>query len=122
MPFASWTTQERLAFLRRLPSPLPSDRMEQLDAAFGLGSTGNNEVAFQWLLMAIRSGYRAADARLEEFLVSIGRRKYIKPLYEELAKSGPEGRERSLAIYRKARPGYHPISVDSVDRILDFKG
>ncbi len=122
VPFAAWTTQERLAFLRRLPSPLPLDRMRELDQALGLTSTGNNEVAFQWLLMAIRGGYGAADARLEEFLVSIGRRKYIKPLYEELAKSGADGRERSLAIYRKARPGYHPISVDSVDRILEWKG
>ncbi len=122
VPFAAWTTQERLAFLRRLPSPFPLDRMRDLDQAFGLTSTGNNEIAFQWLLMAIRSGYHAADARLEEFLVSIGRRKYIKPLYEELAKSLPDGRDRSLAIYRKARPGYHPISVDSVDRILEWKG
>jgi aminopeptidase N len=121
VPFEGWRTQERLAFLRRLPSPLPLDRMAGLDAAFGLTSTGNNEIAFQWLLMAIRSGYGAADARLEDFLVSIGRRKYIKPLYEELAK-GPGGRDRSLAIYRKARPGYHPISVDSVDRILAWTG
>jgi leukotriene-A4 hydrolase len=107
--------------LRRLPSPLPSGRMRELDDAFGLTATGNNELAFQWLLMSIRSGYAAADVRLEDFLVSIGRRKYIKPLYEELAKT-PEGRERALAIYRKARPGYHPIAVDTVDRIVDWKG
>jgi leukotriene-A4 hydrolase len=121
VPFGGWSTQERLAFLRSLPSPLPQARMSELDAAFGLTATGNNEIAFQWLLTAIRSGYGAADRRLEEFLVSIGRRKYIKPLYEELAKA-PGGRERSLAIYRKARPGYHPISVDTLDRILDWKG
>ncbi len=121
VPFGSWTTQERLAFLRGLPTPLPTARMAELDAAFGLTATGNNEIAFQWLLMAIRGGYSAADARLEDFLVSIGRRKYIKPLYEELAKT-PAGRERALAIYRKARPGYHPIAVDTMDRILAWKG
>ncbi len=95
--------------------------MSELDAALGLTGTGNNEVAFQWLLMSIRAGYAIADERLEDFLVSIGRRKYIKPLYEELAKTAA-GRERALAIYRKARPGYHPIAVDTMDRILDWKG
>jgi leukotriene-A4 hydrolase len=121
VPFARWRTQQRLQFLRQLPSSLPVGRMEDLDAALGLTITGNNEVAFQWLLMAIRTGYAAADARLEDFLISIGRRKYIKPLYEELAKT-PAGRERALAIYRKARPGYHPIAVDTMDRILEWKG
>jgi len=95
--------------------------MNELDAALGLMRTGNNEVAFQWLLMAIKAGYAPADARLEDFLVSIGRRKYIKPLYEELSKTAA-GRERALAIYGKARPGYHPIAVDTMDRILDWKG
>jgi len=118
VPFGSWTTQERLAFLRGLPTPLDTARMAELDAAFGLTATGNNEIAFQWLRMAIRAAYSAADARLEDFLVSIGRRKYIKPLYEELAKT-PAGRERALAIYRKARPGYHPIAQTTIDGILE---
>ncbi|MFY9550059.1 MAG: M1 family metallopeptidase [Thermoanaerobaculia bacterium] len=121
IPFARWTTQERLQFLRSLPSPLAVERMGELDAALGLTRAGNAEVAFQWLLMAIRGGYAPADPRLEGFLVSIGRRKYIKPLYEELVKA-PEGRERALSIYRKARPGYHPIAVDTVDRIVGWKG
>jgi leukotriene A-4 hydrolase/aminopeptidase len=117
VPFARWRTQQRLQFLRQLPPSLPVLAMEELDAAHGLTTTGNNEVAFQWLLMAIRADYAAADARLEDFLVSIGRRKYIKPLYEELAKT-PAGRERALAIYRRARPGYHPIAQTTIDGIL----
>jgi leukotriene A-4 hydrolase/aminopeptidase len=121
LAWEAWRTQQRLHFLRRLPSPLPLPRMEELDQSLSLTSSGNNEIAFQWLLMAIRAGYAPADARLEDFLVSIGRRKYIKPLYEELVKT-PRGRERALAIYRKARPGYHPIAVDTMDRILDWKG
>ena len=117
VPFGGWSTQQRLQFLRRLPSPLAPGRMAELDAAFGLTTSRNNEVAFQWLLMSLRSGYAPADARLENFLVSIGRRKYIKPLYEELVRT-PEGRARARAIYARARPGYHPIAVDTMDRIV----
>jgi aminopeptidase N len=121
VPWARWSTQERLQFLRRLPPKLPADRMRELDAALGLTGSGNAEIAFQWLFQALKSGYSPAptSARLEEFLLSIGRRKFIKPLYEELVKS-EGGRERALAIYRRARPGYHPIAVDTVDRIVGW--
>jgi leukotriene-A4 hydrolase len=40
--------------------------------------------------MSIKNNYAAAYPRLEEFLTSIGRRKFVKPLFEELAKT-PEG-------------------------------
>lgn len=119
IPWPGWSTQERLQFLRRLPFPLAGDRMRELDFALGLTASANAEIAFQWLLHALRSGYGGSDARLEEFLVSIGRRKFIKPLYEELVKS-ETGRARALAIYRRARPGYHPIAVDTVDRIVGW--
>jgi aminopeptidase N len=116
-----WSTQEWLRFLRTLPSPLALDRMRELDRDFRLTSSGNAEVAFQWLLMAIPARYEAADARLEDFLLNIGRRKFIKPLYEELCKT-PEGEKRALAIYGRARPGYHPIAQETVDRIVGWKG
>jgi hypothetical protein len=67
--------------------------------------------------MAVRTGYKPADARLEQFLIEVGRRKYVKPLYEEFAKT-PRGKARAQAIYAKARPGYHPITQSTVDAIL----
>jgi hypothetical protein len=91
--------------------------MEEIDRTFRLTESGNSEIAHQWLLMAIRNRYEAAYQRLEEYLISIGRRKLIKPLYEELVKT-PEGRERAAAIYQKARPGYHPIAVATIDEIV----
>ena len=95
--------------------------MAKLDGAFHLTRTGNSEIAFQWLLMSIRNHYAPADARLEEFLTTIGRRKFIKPLYEELAKT-PEGKQRALTIYRRARPTYHPIAVTTIDGVLKWTG
>ncbi|HEY8186137.1 MAG TPA: M1 family metallopeptidase [Pyrinomonadaceae bacterium] len=116
---AKWTTHEWLHFLKSLPLALDRKRMEELDRTFHLTRSGNSEIAFQWLLMSIRNHYEPAYPRLEEFLTSIGRRKLIKPLYEELAKT-PEGKERALAIYRRARPTYHPIAVASIDEVLHW--
>jgi leukotriene-A4 hydrolase len=118
---AGWSTQEWLRFLRGLPAQLPVERMAELDAAFALTSRENSEIAAQWLLMAVRSGYHPADARLETFLTSLGRRKFLMPIYRELIKT-PEGLEKAKAIYAKARPFYHPIAVDSVDQLLGGGG
>ena len=112
-----WTTQEWLHFLKSVPETLTADQMTQLDAAFGFTGVGNTEVAHQWLLTAIRNQYAPAYARLETYLVGIGRRKLIKPLYDELVKT-PEGRARATAIYERARPGYHPIAVSSIDEVV----
>jgi aminopeptidase N len=114
-----WSTQEWLHFLRALPTPLGGDRMGELDRAFRFSASGNSEIINQWLLMAIASDYAPAYPRLEQFLTSMGRRKFAKPLYEELVKT-PEGKARALAIYRKARPTYHPIAVTTVDKIVGW--
>jgi hypothetical protein len=100
-----------------MPERLATAQMTALDEAFGFTAAGNSEVAHQWLLIAIRNRYEPAYARLETYLVEIGRRKLIKPLYDELVKT-PEGRARAEAIYEQARPGYHPISVSSIDEVV----
>ncbi len=117
LPTSKWSTQEWLHFLKSLPEDLGAERMAQLDRAFQLTRSGNSEIIFQWLLMSIRNRYEAASPRLEEFLTSVGRRKFLEPLYTELAKT-PEGRTRAQAIYARARPTYHPIAAASVDKIL----
>ena len=67
--------------------------------------------------MAVRGGYEPAYPRLQDFLTSVGRRKFLKPLYTELAKTD-EGKRRALAIYEKARSRYHPISAATIDEVL----
>ncbi len=62
VPWAGWSTQERLQFLRRLPPDLSPERMRELDSALGLTGSGNAEIAFQWLFHALKSGYSPADA------------------------------------------------------------
>ncbi len=112
-----WTTHEWLHFLRFLPKQLSANQLKELDQAFALTKIGNAEIAHQWLLISIQNKYEPAYPRLEEYLTSIGRQKLIKPLYEELVKT-PEGAQRALKIYGKARPGYHPIAQTALDKIV----
>jgi leukotriene A-4 hydrolase/aminopeptidase len=115
-----WSTQEWLHFLEALPKNLTAAQMRDLDTSFNLTARTNAEIVFSWLQLAIQHRYEPAYSRLEEFLTSQGRRKFLKPLYEELVKT-PEGKQRAVSIYAKARPSYHPISTATIDAILAGK-
>jgi aminopeptidase N len=113
-----WVTGQWLRFLNGLPVGIGAKAMAELDQNFGFGANGNSEILFAWLRLAIREGYSNADERLEQFLTTVGRRKFLMPLYEELCAT-PEGRARAEIIYRKARPGYHSVSAISLDSLFD---
>ena len=49
--------------------------------------------------------------------MQVGRRKFLKPLYEALAKT-EQGKAVALEIYGRARPRYHAISQRTLDGIL----
>ncbi|HXQ71945.1 MAG TPA: M1 family metallopeptidase [Pyrinomonadaceae bacterium] len=116
---SSWTVHEWLHFLTSLPHNLDQEKLRELDHQFQLTSSKNSEIVHQWLLLSIRSGYRQTDDRLEEFLVSVGREKLIKPLYEELAKTD-FGKTWARNVYPKARSGYHPIVARKLDQVLGW--
>ncbi len=112
-----WTTHQWLHFLRALPEDLSLAQMAQLDDAFDFTGTGNSEILAQWIVVSLKHGYAGSDQRMEEFLVGMGRRKFLKPIYQELVKT-PEGRERAREIYATARPRYHSISRRTLDEIV----
>jgi aminopeptidase N len=116
-----WTTHHWVHFLQTLPDTLDSQKMADLDAAFHFSQTGNAEILDAWLLKVVNGKYEPAYPALESFLMKVGRRRYIQPLYAAMAKT-PEGAERALRIYEKARPGYHSVSQSSIDEVLGWRG
>jgi aminopeptidase N len=117
IPGAQWSTQEWLHFLNGMPTRVAAAKLQELDAAFALTASGNAEIAHGWLLIAIHNDHRAAYPRLESYLISIGRRKLIKPLYQALVQTA-DGRAIAQRIYAKARAGYHPIAITTLDPIV----
>ena len=117
LPVESWSPQQWMRVLDTLPDDLTDQQLAELAARGALAEAGNYEVLRSWLLLAVRSDYRPADARLESFLVGTGRHKMVKRLYEELARK-PERRALGCRIYAQARPGYHPTTRQMVDGLL----
>lgn len=117
LPASEWTAQEWLRFLNGLPRTLAATRVAALDRAHQLTGTGNNEVAHAFYRLALASGYTGADSAIDTYLSTIGRRKLIVPIYQDLMQT-PAGRERAKRIYAEARAGYHPITQTTLDAIL----
>ncbi|NMP33193.1 M1 family metallopeptidase [Thalassotalea sp. M1531] len=117
LPTATWTVHQWLHFINNLPLNISQSKMLELDQTYGLTTSKNAEIAHAWYLLSLRVGYNAVYPAMEEYLISIGRRKLIVPLYKALADS-PKGKAWAIKVYKEARPGYHPLAQGTVDNIL----
>jgi len=114
----AWSTDERVRFLDRLPRQLKPAQIDALVAAMNLDTQRNSEVRFSWLMLAVANLYQPAVPNLEDFLMSMGRRKFVRPLFTALMGQGEWGRSLAQRIYAAARPAYHPMTADSVDAVV----
>lgn len=115
-----WSTQEWQHFLRSLPDTIQQARMADLDKTFKLSSSGNSEILFAWLKKVIANRYEPGFPALEKFLTSQGRRKFVAPLYTDLARTD-WGKKMALDIYRRARPTYHSVATGTIDKALGLE-
>ncbi len=114
---ANWSTQEWQHFLESLPDTLSPAQVADLDRALGLSARRNSEVLFAWLRLAVRHGYQPAMPALEQFLTTQGRRKFLRPLYEDLMATD-WGTADARRIYDRARPLYHTVATGTLDPIV----
>ena len=113
-----WIYQERYRFLKSIPSSVSVAKLDELNTTFKISSTGNNEVLFAWLEQAVLKGHEASYDRLETFLINVGRRKFLTPLYKALLDT--EQTNMALSIYKKARPNYHSVATGTMDELLNL--
>jgi aminopeptidase N len=118
---AGWITHQWLHFFEAIESELDAPAMAGLDARFALTHSGNAEILCGWLRLAIQCGYAPAEPALEEFLGSVGRRKFLEPLYKALCKTDA-GRARANELYERFRPRYHAVSAKTLDEVLGRSG
>ena len=106
---AGWTTAETLVYLQSLPREIDGPGCAWLDTAMGLTGRGNHEILVEWLTVAAGSDHEPAFARLREVLLTVGRMKYLRPLYGAM---GRHERTRALAraVFAEAAPRYHGLS------------
>lgn len=114
----NWTTAERMRFMAELPQERTAAQLAALDRELGLSQTGNNEVLFLWLKLALANRYEPAVPLAERFLTTVGRRKFVTPLFETLMREGAWGQTHARRIYAKTRAGYHAVTRAGVDKVM----
>lgn len=114
----NWNTHQWLYFLRNLPDSLSLEQMKNLDNAFGFTHSTNSEIQCDWYYHCIVNNYTVAQAFIEKFLTSVGRRKFLTPLYKAYIKTA-EGKILAKQIFEKARNKYHPLAQHTVGELLN---
>ena len=114
-----WTVHEWLIFLGGLPAQLSTAECARLDAQFDFTASRNSEIRCAWLTIAANSDYEPAFDAIRETLGSVGRMKYLRPLYSALA--GGSARTNALAteIFAGAQSAYHPVAKAMVEHLLE---
>ncbi len=113
----AWNATEWTLFLESIAAPASEATCRALHADFALTASRNYDVLVAWLSLALRSGFLDVMPRVEEVLGSVGRMKYLRPLYTALAVE-PMTRERAVSQFAKHREAYHPIARQMVERVL----
>jgi aminopeptidase N len=111
------STNEKLYFIRTIPASADLKLMTALDQEFGFTDSGNSEIQCVWYTLAINRNYKVAYPEMKKFLINVGRRKFLLPIYKALIKT-PEGKKLANEIYKEARPNYHSVAYNTLDEML----
>lgn len=112
-----WTTHEWLHFIRALGDDVDSMALDALNGLYGFADSGNSEIAAAWYEKSIQLGhYDYFRPQLEAFLYTVGRRKFLTPLYSALKEAGDI--KTAKAIYAKSKANYHSVSTQTLDALL----
>ncbi len=115
----NWTTHEWLHFINSIPDSITAEQLAKLDEAYAFTASNNSEISAAWFQPTIAANYEAVYPKVESFLVSVGRRKFLTPTYKALL--GAKQDQLARDIYKKARPNYHAVSRETMDDLLKWE-
>ncbi|KAF1813311.1 leukotriene A-4 hydrolase [Eremomyces bilateralis CBS 781.70] len=115
---AHFSANQTVVFLERLQTsttPFRPADMELMGATYRLSESANVELVSRFYSLALKSRAEAFYAPAAELLGTVGRMKFVRPLYRAL-----NGCDRQLAIatFERNRGFYHPICRGMVEKDL----
>ena len=115
---SNYTTQEWLAFIRAFEGELDTMIMMNIDKQLNFKACGNAEIMSEWYVLAIKSNYNQIRPDISRFLIKVGRRKFLGPIYTTLANANEDDMTFAKLVYKEARKNYHSVSYNTIDKIL----
>ncbi len=117
MDTSGFTTHHWQYLIRQFGLKATQTQVKHWDNFFKFSNRSNAEICCDWYALSIRLGYKQNRPQIESFLNQVGRRKFLMPIYSELAKTN-EGKLWANSVFKQAKKGYHSVSVHSVSEIL----
>lgn len=120
-----WSTQEWLRYIREISAATNDEGHYRLmDAAYGFSGSKNPEIVAAWYSAILKTSFEGYDPivyreTLETFMMSVGRRKFIVPMYKAMLSGDQKRQEWAAELYQKARPSYHPLAQSSIDQLFE---
>lgn len=117
----NYSVNEWLYFLGELiNSDVPKPAMSRLFAAHKQRLLSNSEIKTKWFILSIKSDFHNVDEEIENFVMTVGRRKFLVPIYKAMKKSKMKPSELT-ELYKKARPNYHSITRGTLDELIELE-
>ncbi len=113
-----WSPEVWLLYLNALPKVLQPEDCTAMDDTYGLSTSGNYEILVAWLTLAIRSGYDQTLPRVREVLTTVGRAKFLRPLYHELL-AREELHPFAHEVFGEMKDRYHTLARVAIAGIFD---
>ena len=110
-------TQEWLVFIRSLSDTIQVAKLKNIDDVLGLKSCGNSEIMTEWYVLGLKNGYQDIKPDLKNFLLKVGRRKYLEPIYNQLALN-KDDLAWAKGVFKEAKNNYHFVSNKTIEEIL----
>lgn len=122
-----WSTHEWLRYIRgAAAAKVDEAHLALMDQNYGLSGSPNPEIVAAWYSYVLTTGFEGYDVdvytkRVEEFLMTVGRRKFIVPMYAAMLNGDEKRQQWAKDIYTAARPNYHPLTVQTLDDLFAGK-
>jgi len=114
---SDFIVQEWQTFIRELSPKIGKKKMMELDQFLSFSTCGNAEIMNEWFVLAIKNDYTETRPQIAAFLSKIGRRKFLLPIYKELAKK-PENLAWAKIQFRQSSENYHAVSRNTIQELL----
>ncbi|MGB2413100.1 MAG: M1 family metallopeptidase [Schleiferiaceae bacterium] len=119
-----WTTQEWLRYIRGLEAGGATEGHYALaDGNYGFSGSPNPEIVAAWYSAILKTGFEGYDndiytKKVESFLGSVGRRKFIVPMYQSMLEGDEKRQAWAKKIYMDSRASYHPLAQGTLDALF----
>ncbi|WP_452601910.1 leukotriene A4 hydrolase C-terminal domain-containing protein [Pontimicrobium sp. MEBiC06410] len=116
----NWTTQEWVHFVRNFPKTITPKQMELIDNAFDLTHSNNSYIAMVWFEQSVTHDYRGnnVDDIIKQFLNKVGRRWYVSTIFKAYKNANKV--DEAIEIYKNSRANYHSVTVNTIDKMLEY--